>query len=172
MNIVQETIQRLVNSKHIPIAGKFEITEDLLKAYYSTYASIYGNTGSTGSRSNIKYARRLAGLNLLKENIYRGVSAGAIKAGHVYLIGNPAFVDHYKIGVTYDVHKRLAQYQTCSPFRDFFLKKYDFVCDKALVEKLLLNHPLIQRAQGEWVLKENAVTVYDDLAKSHLADYY
>ena len=72
-----------------------------------------------------------------------------IKAGHTYLISTPVWPEHYKIGDSYYCHKRLQQYQTYSPYRGFQLQKYDFVLNKLDTEKLILNHPLIQREQGE-----------------------
>ena len=152
--------------------GAFEITEDLLKDYYLAYAIVNTKTVGTSTKSNTKFARRLAGLNLLKENITRGVKASEIRAGHVYMISNPAFPLHYKIGVSYDVHKRLSNYQTYSPYRDFVLEKYDFVPDKFKTEKLILAHPMLKRGQGEWVLKSNAKLVFDDLATNNLSQGY
>ena len=83
-----------------------------------------------------------------------------IKAGYTYLISTPVWPEHYKIGVSYDCHKRLHQYQTYSPYRGFQIQKYDFVLNKLDTEKLILNHPLIQREQGEWVKCENAKMIF------------
>ena len=169
---IKATIDKLVIEGNIPFEGKFEVTEKLMEDYYYTYKLLFGTTDKgTNSSSNTKFARRLAGLNLLRENISRGVKATEISAGHVYLISNPAFPVHYKVGVSYDVHRRLAQYQTYSPYRDFVLDKYDFVLNKFKTEQILLNHPLLNKASGEWVKKENAVTVFDDLARSHISTY-
>lgn len=169
---VRDTIQYLVSCGKIPIEGAFEITEDLLKDYFLAYSIVNGKTVGTSSKSNTKFARRLAGLNLLKENISRGIKSSNIKAGHIYLISNPAFPLHYKIGVSFDVHKRLASYQTYSPYRDFVLEKYDFVSDKFKTEKLMLDHPLLTRENGEWVLREQAKLVFDDLSNSNLSSGY
>jgi len=42
----------------------------------------------------------------------------------VYVISNPAWKGWVKIGMAVDVNKRLLNYQTCSPFRDY---KVEFV---------------------------------------------
>lgn len=163
-------IAELISKGLVPASGKFEVTEDLIYAYFVVYKRLSGGT-SAGTTSNAKYARRLAGLNLLKENLSRGVRSKDIRAGHIYLISNPAYPLHYKVGASFDCHTRLAQYQTYSPYRDYKLEKYDFVLDKFLVEKLILNHPLIDRAHGEWVLVSNAKTIFDDIAKYNMSQY-
>ena len=169
---IEGTLKYLQQENKIPSSGYFEITEDLIKDYFFAYAIVNGKVEGTNSKSNTKFARRLAGINLLKENISRGAKPTDIKAGHIYLISNPAFPLHYKVGVSSDAHKRLASYQTYSPYRDFILEKYDFVIDKFKVEKLILNHPLLNKANGEWVLKENAKLVFDDLSNSHISEGY
>ena len=166
----EQVIRHLVATNIVPASGKFEVTEDVIYAYFFYYRQLGGGV-SAGTNSNVKYARRLAGLNLLKENLSRGVKASEIKAGHIYLISSPAYVDYYKVGVSYDCHTRLAQYQTYSPFRDFRLEKYDFVLDKFLVEKQILSHPLIDRATGEWVKVDNAKLIFDDIAKHNTSEY-
>lgn len=172
MNKIKITIDTLISEGNIPELGAFEVTEELLKDYFYTYKRLFTKGEGVSSKTNAKYARRLAGLNLLKENISRNVKASEIKAGHIYLISNPAFPLHYKIGVSYDVHKRLASYQTYSPYRDFVLEKYDFVLDKFNTEKILLSHPLLNKENGEWIRKENAELVFDDLASFHeIKDY-
>lgn len=170
--IIQETIQYLIAENKIPKVGAFEITEDLLKDYFFAYGILTKKTIGTSTNSNTKYARRLAGLNLLKENVSRGTKPKEIKAGHIYLISNPAYPLHLKIGVSYDCHTRLRNYQTYSPYRDFKLEKYDFVIDKFKTEKLILAHPLIIREQGEWVLVNNAKIIFDDMSKYNLVNGY
>lgn len=167
---ISTVISRLVSEGNIPITGAFEVTENLIKDYFVMYGIVNKKVTGTGTNSNTKFARRLAGLNLLKENLARGVKASEILAGHIYLISNKAFPLHYKIGVSYDCAKRLAQYQTYSPYRDFILEKYDFVIDKFKTEKMLLVHPLIIKENGEWVVRENAKTVFDDLSRYNISD--
>jgi hypothetical protein len=168
--MIKQVINSLISKGIIPTSGPFDITEDILLQYVLVYKQETGGTG-IGKAGNIRYARRLAGLNLLKENLSRGAKASDIKAGHIYLISNPAFIEHYKIGVSFDCHTRLKQYQTYSPYRDFVLEKYDFVLDKFKIEKVLLAHPLLIKESGEWIKKENAKTVFDDLAKENIKMY-
>jgi predicted GIY-YIG superfamily endonuclease len=42
-------------------------------------------------------------------------------AGYLYIITNQAWQGFVKVGVTLDLKKRLQQYQTSSPFRDYKL---------------------------------------------------
>lgn len=168
--MIKTVINALIKAGKIPAEGAFQVTESLMLDYVFAYKTISKGV-DVGSNSNVKFARRLAGLNLLKENIDRGVKSSDIKAGHVYLISNPAWPNHYKIGVSYDCHKRLQQYQTYSPFRDFHIEKYDFVLDKLNTERLLLNHPLVVREQGEWVHRHNAKLIFDDIARENIAQY-
>lgn len=168
--MIKAVLNALGKEGKIPETGAFEVTENLMLDYVFMY-KILSKGKDVGSNSNAKFARRLAGINLLKENIDRGVKASEIKAGHTYLISNPAWPEHYKIGVSYDCHKRLQQYQTYSPYRDFQIQKYDFVLNKLDTEKLILNHPLIQREQGEWVKCENAKMIFDDIAKENMKQY-
>lgn len=109
--MIKETINRLKQIDRIPSIGAFEITESLVQDYVFLYGKLSGRSTGVGTKSNLKYARRLAGLNLLKESISRGIKPTEIKAGHIYLISNKAFPLHYKIGVSFDSEKRLAQYQ-------------------------------------------------------------
>jgi len=42
-----------------------------------------------------------------------------LEEGYVYIIQNPAWPDWKKIGMTDDLDKRLKQYQTSAPMRDY-----------------------------------------------------
>ena len=44
--------------------------------------------------------------------------------GYLYIITNQAWPGFVKVGVTLDLKKRLQQYQTSSPFRDYKLVYY------------------------------------------------
>lgn len=157
-------LKELIDTGSIPGTGFFDITEQHLIDYITIYHKLFGSTNlATKSRSNTKFARRLAGRTLVRLNSARGAKFNQIKAGLLYLIGNPAFSLHYKVGITLDVSKRLAQYQTYSPFRDFTLIKYDFVLDRTKSEKLVLNNPNITKEQGEWILKNNAIHIFNAL---------
>ena len=143
----------------------FNIEETHLNFFISTYNDVFGNNVSGGLRkkSNARFARRLAGLTLLKLNFSRGASFKDVKSGIVYMIDNPIYPDHYKIGMTIDLKSRLDSYQTYDPYRRFKVIKYDFVLDRVLGEKKVLNHPQIARECGEWVKKESAAKLFEQL---------
>lgn len=52
---------------------------------------------------------------------------------YVYVVTNPAFKEHVKIGRTSNPKKRLSSYNICSPFKDF---KYEF-CEEIENPKLV-----------------------------------
>lgn len=65
--------------------------------------------------------------------------------------------------MTIELEDRLSSYQTYSPHRDFYIKKYEFVLDRASVEKQFLSHSNITKECGEWILKANAEKVFEQL---------
>ena len=137
MNIdkISKTTDSLIKHKIIPEVGLFDITEDMLCAYISIYNRV---NGLYGRRYDKHHARRLAGLNLLNLKLQnRGGSPSNCKEGMVYLIENPSFPDHYKVGITTSIPKRLATYQTCSPYRDYSVKKYEFSRDRKQTENAI-----------------------------------
>lgn len=171
MNEKEHTIlSSLVAKGIIPTSGLFQIKEHQLSAYIGEYHRIFGETSkATGSKTNKKFARRLAGRTLLRENALRGAKFSEIDAGIVYLIENKSFPEHYKVGMTLDLKKRLSQYQTYTPYRDFTVYKYDFVLDRKKIEKAILSHPDIANEAGEWVLKHNAAKIFETIVNSGVA---
>lgn len=148
----------------IPDSGIFQVTEENLTEYITVYGNLYGN-GNIGKPTNKKFARRLAGRTLLSLLSDRGAKYTEIKSGICYLIGCKSFLEHFKVGITLNLSKRLTQYQTYSPFRDYFIHKYDFVLDKASIEKQMLAHPLITKEKGEWIKATKADEVFLQLTK-------
>lgn len=120
------------------------ISDDLRYNYAKVYAELSNGDFSSLSSSNKKYALKLAGLNLSKY-------LASKTSGFIYCIGNPAYPDHVKVGITYDVHKRLAAYQTYDPYRSFYIATYRFVEDKARLEKHILKKYKVDVDKGEWV---------------------
>lgn len=155
-------IDAMIKDGIIPVIGLFQITECILDEYMITYGNMFDNKGK-GLRKNseIRFARRLAGLTLLKLNFERKVNFNDIQAGLVYIISNPSYPDHYKIGMTIELVSRLNTYQTYDPYRKFEVVKYDFVLNRSHIEKQLLEHPDITKEQGEWVLKDNAIKIFE-----------
>lgn len=162
-----DVLNLLIEDKVIPKCGLFQIEEHHLQEYIKAYHFLFGKSNkATKTNSNKRLARRLAGLTLLKLLFSRGAKFNQTKAGLAYLIGNPAFPDHWKIGMTIELENRLASYQTYSPYRDYYIKKYEFVLDRNLVEKTFLNHPNVIKEQGEWVKKEQVEELFEQLVFS------
>jgi len=146
----------------VPEKGIFQITENMLQEYIKFYHMLYGKTNNaTGTSSNKKFARRLAGRTLVTLNSNRGASYRSIKAGLLYLIENPSFPEYYKVGITVDIETRLSQYQTYDPYRAFKIKKYDFVLDKTNAEKEVLINKSSEDGLGEWLLKPKALVLFN-----------
>ena len=157
----QNVISVLTNKTLIPKEGIFEITEEMINDYMKFYHIIFGTSSKgTGKTSNKKFARKIAGINLLKENFSRGAKFKDIKSGMVYMIENPAFPEHYKVGMTIDLISRLESYQTYDPYRKYKVTKYDFVLDRISTEKNILGHYDIFKESGEWIKKDNAIDIF------------
>lgn len=155
---------KMIQENIIPYNGLFQITELHLLNYIKLYSNTFSKGGTGLNKiSNFRFARKLAGLTLLKVNFERNVKFNQLKSGLVYMIENPQFPDHYKLGMTIELNSRLESYQTYDPYRKFKVTKYDFVLDRSLTEKKLLNHPNILRECGEWVKKENAIKIFEDI---------
>ena len=160
-------IERLmVLEGNLPKVGLFQITEDILHNYVQAYNDLNGKGGAGVRRyTNYKFARKIAGMNLLSILFDRGANCNQIKSGIVYIIGNPIFTEHYKIGMTMDLNSRLSSYQTCDPFRKYHIVKYQFVEDRKKIEKCLLSHPNILKEEGEWVKKLNDLEIFDKICQ-------
>ena len=89
----------------------------------------------------------------------RGSKPKDCREGQVYLIANPAWPEHLKIGMTVDTEDRLASYQTYDPFKAFYIKNYEFVLDRRLAEKKLLEDFGVHLAEGEWVKHSDSLEI-------------
>ena len=145
----------------------YNITEKHLLAYQHAYVEINQKPSFNLKPSSYRYTRKLAGLTLIKHNVALGAAIKDIKAGIVYVIENPIFPDHYKIGMCVDVEDRLKQYQTYDPYRRFAIKHYDFVLDRRATEERILNSFDIENALGEWVLRKKCVTIFRQLTETY-----
>lgn len=164
MNNKEEIIIKYLIEEGVLSSVKFQVTEIMLQQYLEAYHLHFGDTEkATGKKNNAKFARRLAGRTLLSLNFDRGAKHTEMNAGLIYLIENPAFPEHYKVGMTINLKQRLAQYQTYDPYRKFKVFKYDFVLDKRSKEKELLSHPDIYNELGEWVKKTNAEVLFSKI---------
>lgn len=154
---IQTTIDILIYENLIPKKDPFQITEQMLNYYIFNYSKT--SDKDKGKKFDFRYARKLAGLSLLKLNLNRGVTFDWIKAGLVYVIVNPAFPNHVKIGMTLDLNKRLKSYQTYDPYKKFYVKHYDFVLDRRKKEKeILINHH-IDIEHGEWIKTDDSLSL-------------
>jgi hypothetical protein len=81
-------------------------------------------------------------------------------AGFVYVIENPSFPEHYKIGMTVDLETRLDAYQTYDPYRKFKINRYEFVLNRRHTEKLILNSFGISIENGEWVKRNKVESIF------------
>lgn len=164
LNEVETKIVHSLLLKNIlPHKGIFQIKENHLVNFVSEYDLYFGKKGKGLRKKEYKFARKLAGLTLLKVNYNRGAKFKDMKSGIVYLIENPAFPEHYKLGMTIELNNRLNSYQTYDPYRSFKVTKYQFVLDRFKMESDILNSVDINKEQGEWIKKENALEVFNKM---------
>ena len=164
---IKRTVELLEESGVLPPYSAFDITEHMLDEYIRVYGSL-----GTGENKKFQrgYARKLAGLELLRLKFSRGTKPSQCKEGMVYLIGNPAWPDHLKIGMTVDISSRLASYQTYDPYRLFKVAHYDFCLDRRGAEKRLLEGFDIHLTDGEWVKLSDGLQIIEVIRKQRFID--
>lgn len=162
-------IERMIEHNYLPNEGTFCVTENLLDNFYNIYREVYPpKTNKKISTSDVRYAKKLAGLSLMKLNMKRAektLSVEKIKTknpncGIIYIVSNPAFPNIYKIGMTRDLNKRLRQYQTCDPYRQYKIEHYKFVENAKEEEKRLLELYKTDIVKGEWVSTEKVKEMF------------
>lgn len=146
----------------IPLQGFFDITEELLVQYMKIYHISFSKKNGISKMGMKSLARKIAGMSLLKE-LERRCEDAKSKAGLVYMISNPSFPEHVKIGMTKNLEKRLSSYQTYDPYRRFQVEHYEFVCDRVFTERKILNSFLVNLEQGEWIKRPNATAIFHDI---------
>jgi len=73
--------------------------------------------------------------------------------GYIYVITNPAWIGFYKIGQTINLTKRLSNYQTSSPLRDYKYLTTKEVNNMDKAERELLEDlKRLYEVKGEWVV--------------------
>lgn len=161
---ISQTFVEIRRRNLISEIGNFDITEDLI----DEYIEIYGEISGTGNgRFERKYARKLAGLSFLKFKLQNGVKYSDCKEGLFYIISNEAYKNYAKVGMTIDLDGRLKSYQTYSPFRDFKVKRYEFVRDRRVTEQMVLNRYKfdIENTAGEWIEMKYADEIMNFIKK-------
>jgi len=170
-SITKNIIYGMIDKGLIPISEPFEVTIDLLDVYYDTYCEQYPEKASKQKKKEARYYKKLAGLSLLKLSLSRTTgqetqektsSKPKLKCGILYLISNPVYPDMYKIGITQDLNKRLATYQTYDPFRRFKVEHYKLVNDMREEEKSILSKYQINISVGEWIDDEKVKEIFMD----------
>lgn len=80
-----------------------------------------------------------------------------IKEGYIYAVINDAWPGWYKIGTALLPEKRLASYQTSTPFRDFKLVYEAFTNDRVVTERKAHNFfdGMAADRRGEWFYVED-----------------
>lgn len=148
--LAHKIVLELLKEGKIPNSVLFDITEYHLDSYIDMYAKLSGADKGTKTTANRRYARKLAGLTLIKLKLDRGAKANQCKEGFVYTLTNPAWPDHTKLGMSVDIKKRLASYQTYSPFRDYKISNYEFVFNRRDMEYRTKEKFNISIEAGEW----------------------
>lgn len=123
----------------------FDITYELIDKYIELYSSI-----SKGSKFDKRLAQKIACMFLVEYKVFNKLPC---KEGFAYIISNPAWPNHYKVGMSKHVKKRLNTYQTYSPFRDYKVEWFGFWFDAKSGELALRQCFNIE--SHEWVIKDN-----------------
>lgn len=91
--------------------------------------------------------------------------AGVEARGFVYVITNPAWPAHCKVGRAFDPLARLASFQTGAPERDYVLRYAVYFEDVLKAERLIHDTLADYRASGEWfrILPSTAEYVLDQI---------
>lgn len=175
MNKSEKVVEILVNIGLLPKAGNFIITEELIDEYQRVYNSIYQKIGTPLKAGNRNYARKLAGIFLLKENQKRTGLTKEIKVkntsykencGILYIISNKSFPNCYKVGITKNLDKRLQSYQTYDPYRAYKVEHYRFVEDSKKLEKEILDEFKFNIIKGEWIMGDAILKHFVDKIKN------
>jgi len=72
---------------------------------------------------------------------------------YVYVISNPRYPGEYKVGITFDMKRRLSHYQTSDPERGYQVDYSHHTPQFRAIEKAIHTDPAF-RARGEWVKGE------------------
>ncbi len=154
-----QVISVLLEKGIIPAENTFEIDQTMVDEFYGVYHNLFGKSNKENTKGNKTFAKKLAGLSLLKLNkqrisLNKTLSITRISdthSGFCYFVSNPKFVGYSKVGMTKDVNKRLRQYQTGDPLREYKIDNYVLCKNARLVEKTILEKYKIDVSVGEWI---------------------
>jgi len=124
-------INNLLKEEKILPKTDYQITDSLLDLFLAEYARVTNTSGKLKQGQTV-FAKKLAFRSFLEHKLGQGLKP---KEGFLYVIENSAWPGYYKIGMSWTPHKRLSQYQTYSPLRDFKIKHYSYWSDKRAAEK-------------------------------------
>jgi len=158
----KKTIEILIKTGFLSEEKNFDISEFLLKEAIR----VYGLMSPGGNKKfSFGYARKIWGINLLRLKISRGATYRECKEGLVYLIGNHAWPEYLKIGMTIDTEARLDSYQTYDPLRRYYIKHYEFCRNRKSAEKELLKKFNLHVVRGEWIKFSDSIRVIETIRK-------
>ena len=157
------TLEEMIKLRIVPTYAIFDITEYMIEKAIAIYGGFcYGGN----KKFSYNLARKIWGLNFLRLKFSRGAKPKDCKEGEVYIIGNPAWPDYLKIGMTVDTKARLASYQTYDPHGAFYIKNYEFCLDRREAEKELLEKFNVHLAEGEWIKHSDSLEIIKVIRKS------
>lgn len=167
----EQILNTMITRNIIPNVGIFDVSSEMIDAFYNIHRELFPPKSSKQpSPSDLRYNRKLAGLSLMKLNLNRKVvknisSKNAVekpKCGIIYLISNPAFPGCYKIGLTQNLDRRLASYQTYDPYKRYKVECYKFVSDIRKEEKRILLKYKVDIINGEWVSNDTLKEIFTE----------
>jgi hypothetical protein len=162
----QRILDVLVFEGKLP-SRPFEISEDHLLSYMHAYVNVLNKKSFNLANKNYRYTRKLAALTVMKYLSSIGGNIISQPSGFVYVIMNPSFPEHYKIGMTVDLDARLTTYQTYDPYRNFSVLKYEFVLNRKHTEEKILNSFDISLENGEWVKRDKVERVFKNITHTY-----
>lgn len=165
-----DIIRKHIGSSQISFDHDF-IRDIYHKCIMPRHLVAYNTTNSTREQKQRTRAFELqydfVRRDLLKiKYLQNGMKAAEIREGFVYIVSNPAWPNHVKIGSAIDVYSRLDSYQTSSPFRDYKLEYYYFSNDRWFEERKI--RAFFESESGEWCKVdkiEDAMNLFKDHAK-------
>lgn len=161
----------MIKRGYLPNDGSFEVTKKLIDISHEIGNEMFAVNGRKQKPSDLRFRKRIAGLTLMELKAERDGYKEIISVkparrkdvcGFVYIIKNDCYPNHFKIGITSNVERRLATYQTYDPNRSFYVDKKYFVENTRIVENNLLNaFSNYDKHNGEWV----EIAKYDTVVK-------